>query len=59
MEVFIEMQGQWATEEDEANMRANTRRDIRERRDQEAQERKLALIIDDDNEDDDAEVDWV
>eukprot|EP00548_Thalassiothrix_antarctica_P013999 CAMPEP_0194166944 /NCGR_PEP_ID=MMETSP0154-20130528/2411_1 /TAXON_ID=1049557 /ORGANISM="Thalassiothrix antarctica, Strain L6-D1" /LENGTH=415 /DNA_ID=CAMNT_0038877759 /DNA_START=64 /DNA_END=1311 /DNA_ORIENTATION=+ len=57
MEVFIEMQGRWATEEDEADMRANTRRDIRERRDLEAQERKPTLIIDDDDEDDDAEID--
>jgi len=53
MEVFIEMQGRWASAEDEADMRANSRRTVRERHEMEEQERKSTLIIDDEDDDDD------
>lgn len=53
MELFIEMNGRWATAEDEAAMRAGARRDVRERREMAEQDRKSTLIIDDDDEDDD------
>mmetsp|Transcript_458 Transcript_458/g.672 ORF Transcript_458/g.672 Transcript_458/m.672 type:complete len:382 (+) Transcript_458:49-1194(+) len=52
MELFIEMNGRWASAEDEADMRAMTRKNVRDRREMEEQERKSTLIIDDEDEDD-------
>jgi hypothetical protein len=47
MELFIEMNGRWATAEDEAAMRAGARRDVRQRREIAEQERQSMLIVDD------------
>jgi hypothetical protein len=51
MEEFIEMNGRWATPEMEAAMRAGARRDVRERREQAENDKKLTLIVDDDEDD--------
>jgi hypothetical protein len=57
MEVFIEMNGRWATAEDEAAMRAGARRDVRERRELAEDDRKSTLIIDDDDEEEIVDID--
>jgi hypothetical protein len=57
MEVFIEMNGRWATAEDEAAMRAGARRDVRERRELAEDDRKSTVIIDDDDEDEADDID--
>jgi len=51
MEVFIEMQVRWATAEDEAEMRASSRRNVRDGREIAEQERKQTLIVDDEDDD--------
>lgn len=53
MEMFIEMNGRWSSPEDEADMRAMTRKNVLDRREMEEEERKSTLIIDDEEEDDD------
>lgn len=51
MEIFIEMNGRWATPEMEAAMRAGVRRDVRERRQEEEADKRNVIITDDDDED--------
>ena len=57
MELFIEMNGRWASAEDEAAMRAGARRDVRERREMAEDDRKSTLIVDDDDEEEADDVD--
>eukprot|EP00565_Helicotheca_tamesis_P004524 CAMPEP_0185727438 /NCGR_PEP_ID=MMETSP1171-20130828/3132_1 /TAXON_ID=374046 /ORGANISM="Helicotheca tamensis, Strain CCMP826" /LENGTH=400 /DNA_ID=CAMNT_0028396013 /DNA_START=76 /DNA_END=1278 /DNA_ORIENTATION=- len=51
MEEFIELEGRWASVEDEAAMRAGARRGVRERRELEEMEKAATLIMDDDDDD--------
>jgi hypothetical protein len=54
MEEFIELQGRWASAEEEAAMRAGVRRNVRERRELEELEAvRSGIILDDDDDDDD------
>jgi len=55
MELYIEMEGRWASAEDEAAMRAGARRDVRERRELAEDDRKNTLIVDDDDDDEEEE----
>lgn len=57
MELFIEINGRWASAEDEAAMRAGARRDVRERREMAEDDRKSTLIVDDDDEEEVDDVD--
>uniref|UniRef100_A0A7S4V3D8 Uncharacterized protein n=1 Tax=Ditylum brightwellii TaxID=49249 RepID=A0A7S4V3D8_9STRA len=49
MEEFIELEGRWASVEDEAAMRAGVRRGVRERRELEEMEKAATLIMDDED----------
>jgi len=57
MEEFIEQQGRWATVEEEAQMRMDVRRGVRERRELEELEKAGAstLIVDEDDDDEEDE----
>ena len=58
MEVFIEMNGRWASVEDEAAMRAGARRDVRERRELAEDTRRSTVIMDDDEDDEALDLDF-
>jgi hypothetical protein len=55
MEEFIEEQGRWASAEEEAQMRMEVRRGVRERRELEEMEKSATTLIVDTDEDDDEE----
>ena len=52
MDLFIEQQGRWATPEQEAAMRAGTRKASRMRRELEEEKKRETLIMDDEEDDD-------
>lgn len=56
MEEFIELEGRWATPEMEAAMRAGARQDVRERREQAEAEQKATVVMDDDEDDFEADI---
>jgi hypothetical protein len=56
MEEFIELQGKWATPEMEAAMRAGARRDVRERRELAEAEQKATVVMDDDEDEFEADI---
>ena len=57
MDEFIEMNGRWATLEDEAEMRRDARRGVRERREAAEKEKTSHQVMDDTDDDDDDDKD--
>jgi len=53
MDEFIELHGRWATLEDEAEMRKDARRGVRERREAQEKEKTSHQVMDDTDDDDD------
>jgi hypothetical protein len=56
MEDFIEMEGRWASVEDEAEMRMGMRRGVRERREMEESAGDNTMVIMDDDDEDDSTI---